>query len=214
MYGIVSQIPFKELALNLQEQGVSIHHQNFSDDELKVMNISRENIQPKSVGAPKRLESLDAEIHVVSVKNEKFCIVIGLQNNQPYEIFGGHLNGLGIKSNFKKGKIIKVNKSQYALEFDDIYIEDFSKQFTPTEQILFRLVSTSLRHGVPINFITEQLLKATNDITSMTAAAARVLKKYIKDGTFAGGQKCPQCGKELIYLEGCISCSCGWSKCS
>ena len=26
-------------------------------------------------------------------------------NNIPYEIFGGHLNGLGLKTNFKKGKI-------------------------------------------------------------------------------------------------------------
>lgn len=214
MYGIVSQIPFKELALNLQSQGVNIHHQNFSDDELKVLNISRENIKPQGVYAPKRLNSLDADIYVVSVKNEKFCIVIGLQNNQPYEIFGGHLNGLGIKSNYKKGKISKIKKGQYALEFDDISIEDFSKQFTPTEQILFRMTSTSLRHGVPIQFIVDQLQKATQDITSMASAAARVLKKYIKNGTCVNGQKCPQCGKELVYLEGCISCSCGWSKCS
>jgi len=215
MYGIVSQIPFKELALNLQSQGVSIHHQNFSDDELKVMNISRENIQPKSLGAPKRLESLDAEIHVVSVKNEKFCIVIGLQNGQPYEIFGGHLNGLGIKSNYKKGKITKVKKSQYALEFDDIYIEDFSKQFTPTEQILFRMTSTSLRHGVPIQFIVDQLQKATQDITSMASAAARVLKKFIKDGEKVQNQSCPNCGNGLVFMEGCVTCStCGYSRCS
>lgn len=215
IYGIVSQIPFKELALSLQSQNISIHHQNFSDDELKVMNISRENIQPKKLSAPKRLESLDADIYVVSVKSEKFCIVIGLQNGQPYEIFGGHLNGLGIKSNYKKGKIIKVKKSQYALEFDDIYIEDFSKQFTPTEQILFRMTSTNLRHGVPIQFIVEQLQKAQQDITSMAAAAARVLKKYIKDGETVHNQTCPSCGNGLVFLEGCVSCStCGYSKCS
>jgi ribonucleoside-diphosphate reductase alpha chain len=215
MYGIVSQLSFKELALTLQSQGVSIHHQNFSDDELKVMNISRENIKTNNASAPKRLDSLDADIYVISVKNEKFCIVIGLQNGEPYEIFGGHLNGLGIKSNYKKGKLIKIKKSQYALEFDDIYIEDFSKQFTPTEQILFRMTSTSLRHGVPIQFVVDQLQKATLDITTIGAAAARCLKKYIKDGEKVHNQSCPSCGNGLVFMEGCVTCSsCGYSRCS
>lgn len=215
MYGIVSELPFKDLATSLQRQGVSIHHQNFDDEELKVLNISRENIQSSCKTAPKRLDVLDADIYIVSVKNEKFCIVIGLQNGEPYEIFGGHLNGLGIKSNVKKGKIIKVSKSQYALEFDDIHIDDFSKQFTPTEQILFRMTSTNLRHGVPLIYVIEQLQKATQDITSMGAAAARCLKKYVKDGEKVHNQFCPSCGNGLVYMEGCVTCStCNWSKCS
>jgi ribonucleoside-diphosphate reductase alpha chain len=215
MYGIVSSLSFKDLAFKLKDEGVNIHHQNFSDEELKQLNISRESIQVKSADYPKRLSALEADIYVVTVKGEKYAIVVGLQNGQPYEIFGGHLNGLGLKSNYKRGKIIKIKKGQYSLEFDDVSIEDFSKQFTPTEQILFRMASMSMRHGVPIQFVVEQLQKATNDITSMASAAARCLKKYIKDGTSISGQKCPSCGKELIYMEGCSTCShCGYSKCS
>jgi ribonucleoside-diphosphate reductase alpha chain len=215
MYGIISNIPFRELAFKLKKELIEMHHQNFSDEELKDLNISRENIGLQCKKAPKRLTSLDAEIYTVAVKGEKFVIVVGLQNNQPYEIFGGHLNGLGLKSSYKKGKITKVKKGQYALEFDDIYIEDFSKQFTPTEQILFRMTSTSLRHGVPIHFIVEQLQKAQYDITSMGSAAARVLKKYIQNGEIVNGQFCPNCGNGMVYLDGCVSCStCGHSKCN
>ena len=215
MYGIISSMSFKELAMKLKEEGVDMHHQNFSDEELAELNFSLQKISSGSANAPERLETLDADIHVVSVKGEKFVIVVGIQNGQPYEIFGGHLNGLGLKSNFKKGKITKMRGGQYSLEFDDISIENFSKQFTPIEQIMFRLTSTSLRHGVPIQFIVEQLQKSTEDITSMGSAAARVLKKYIKDGESAQGQSCPTCKNSLIYLEGCVSCSsCGWSKCS
>ena len=64
-------------------------------------------------------------------------------------------------------------------------------------------------------FEKEQLQKGQDDITSMGAAAARCLKKYIRDGTEIKGQKCPSCGKDLVYLEGCCSCpSCGWSRCN
>jgi ribonucleoside-diphosphate reductase alpha chain len=161
------------------------------------------------------LDVLDADIYVVSVKGEKFVIVVGVQNGEPYEIFGGKVNGFGFKFNHKRGKIIHVKKGQYALEFDEIYIEDFSKQFSPTEQILFRLASLNMRGGMPIQYIVEQLQKAVDDITSMGAAAARVLKKYIKNGTGLVGQKCPTCGSKLIYMEGCASCtSCSYSKCS
>lgn len=216
MYGIVSEIPFQSLAMILKnDHGIQIHHQNFSDDELKVLNMSRENIDRMERSAPNRLDVLDADIYVVSVKGEKFVIVVGLQNGQPYEIFGGHVNGFGFKFTNKQGKISKVKKGQYALEIGDLVIEDFSKQFTPTEQILFRMASMSMRHGVPITFIVEQLQKATDDITSMASAAARVLKKYIKDGQNVAGQTCPSCGNQLIYIEGCASCgSCGYSKCS
>jgi ribonucleoside-diphosphate reductase alpha chain len=215
MYGIVSSVSFKDLAFKLKKEGVGMHHQNFSDDEMKELNISRESITQKDVGYPKRLPSIDADIYVVNVKGQKFVIVVGIQNGQPYEIFGGHVNGFGFKFAFKQGKITKVKKGQYALEIDDICIEDFSKQFTPTEQILFRMASMALRHGVPIQFVVEQLQKGQDDITSMGAAAARCLKKYIQDGTQIKGQKCPSCGKDLIYLEGCCSCaSCGWSRCS
>jgi ribonucleoside-diphosphate reductase alpha chain len=204
MYGIVSSIPFRELAFKLKDDSVPVHHQNFCDSELTELNISRESIPQRDAGYPKRLPSIDADIYVVSVKGQKFAIVVGIQNGQPYEIFGGHLNGFGFKFQQKKGK----------MEFGEITIEDFSKQFTPTEQILFRMASMALRHGVPIQFVVEQLQKASADITSMGAAAARCLKKYIKDGT-AIGQKCPSCGKELVYLEGCCSCpACGWSRCS
>jgi ribonucleoside-diphosphate reductase alpha chain len=214
MYGIITKIPFKELAFKLKDEGVGMHHQNFTDVELKALNISRERIEPLANHVPKRLPSLDADIYVINVKGVKYCVVVGLQNDQPYEIFGGHLNGLGLKTNYKSGKISKVKKGQYALEFDDVCIEDFSKQFTPTEQIIFRMASLQMRHGVPIRFIVEQLQRATDDITSMASAAARVLKKYIKDGESVGGGKCPTCSKELIYMDGCASCACGWSKCN
>ena len=127
------------------------------------------------------------------------------------------MNLLGFKFQYKEGKIEKIKNGQYRLEIgEDIEIDDFGKQFTPTEQSTFRLISLSLKSGVPLTSIVEQLQKSTDDMFSMTSAAARVLKKYINDGQKVIGQICPQCkGNELVYNEGCVSCTnCPWSKCS
>ncbi len=215
MYGIVSSFAFKDLAFKLKEEGINIHHQNFSDDELKELNISRENIQPIVLARPERLSVLDADIHVVTVKGEKFVMVVGIQNDKPYEMFGGHINGFGFKFQTKKGKLNKIKSGQYALEIDDVIIDDFSKQFTPTEQILFRFASLSLSNGIPIQDIVDQMQKGTMDITSMGSAAARVLKKYIKNGTSVDGKKCPSCQTQIVFIDGCCSCpNCNWAQCN
>jgi len=216
MYGIVSSIPFKNLAFKLKEEGVNIHAQNFSDDELKELNISRESVQQIIHVRPERPTVLESDIHVVTAKGDKFVMVVGILNGKPYEMFGGHMNGFGFKFNQKKGKMRKVKSDQYALEIgDDIEIEDFSKQFTPTEQILFRFVSLSLGSGIPIQETVDQLQKGASDITSLGAAAARVLKKYIKNGTVADGKKCPSCGTQIVFIDGCCTCpNCNWSKCN
>tara|TARA_R110000824_G_scaffold148242_3_gene317828 strand:+ start:3465 stop:6119 length:2655 start_codon:yes stop_codon:yes gene_type:complete len=215
MYGIISFEPFKELAFRLQDEGVYLHHQNFDDKELEALNIAKDDVKLQTGNIPKREKTLDADIHSVTVRGEKFVVVVGLQNGYPYEIFGGHMNGFGIKHKNMKGKITKVGKGVYALEFGDIIIDDFSTQFTPVEQILFRSASLCMRHGVPMQHIVEQLAKGSDDISSLTSATVRVMKKYIEDGQKVSGKPCPQCEKhELIYHDGCVKCSCGYEACS
>ena len=214
MYGIISFVDFKTLALDLMQEGITIHPQNFNETELNELHLSNNFISYST--APKRPKVIPADIYNVKIKGEKFVIAVGLLNGAPYEIFCGATNGLSFKFTRKTGFLTKVKKGVYKLEIgDDIEIADFSHQFSPVEQLLFRMVSTNLRHGVPLKFIVEQLNKATDDITSMSAAAARVLKKYIADGEVVTGKSCPNCNRTdtLIYSDGCVTCSCGWSKC-
>lgn len=215
MYGIVSFIPFRELAFKMKAENVEMSPQNFNEKELAELDISTDNI--KTTSAPKRPKELPADIYSITVKGQKFIILIGLLNEVPYEIFGGHMNGLDFKFQHKRGKIIKQGRGKYELEIDDLSINNFAEQFTPVEKSLFRSISISLRHGVQVQYIVEQLQKAEDDMFSIGSAASRVLKKYIQDKVKVSGAECPECKLSgvLIYANGCVECSnCSYTKCS
>lgn len=217
MYGIISFSPFKELAVKLMKENVTISEGNLTEDEKKEIGLSKVIAQQSDTfNASKRKETLDSDIYIITSKGKKYIISVGIQDGKLYEIFGGIVpEHLSFKFAHKNGKVTKVKKGHYKLEIgDDIIINDFGSIFTAEEQLLFRMISTSLRHNIPLKFIVQQLSKSTEDISSLTSAVGRVLKKYIKDGEVVNGNTCPSCGnKELIYGDGCVSCSCGWSKC-
>ena len=175
----------------------------------------KEFIEIHTNSAPKRPKTLPAEIHMITAKGEKFVVAVGFLNNQPYEILGGNANGFNIKK-ISNGELTKIKKGQYSLNIGDLEISDFSKHFTPQEQTIFRMASTMMRHGIPIEFIVEQMQKSSDDMFSLPSAIARVLKKYIKDGQSVIGFECPSCGdSNVIYSEGCKACkNCGWTACS
>ena len=80
------------------------------------------------------------------------------------------------------------------------------------ENLLTRMISTSLRHGADIRFVVEQLNKSEGDITSFGKAIARILKKYTNSELKE--KSCENCGETLIYEGGCEVCpSCGMSRC-
>ncbi len=227
MYGIISYTPFRDLAFSLKNERVNMHESNFSEQEKAELNIFGEKIIDIN-SSPKRQEKLDADIFFVTADGQKHIMAVGLQNNRPYEMFGGLLHdGMSFKKSIKRGSITKIednskkrydsikSKSRYKLEVgDDFVVDDFGKYFTTTEQKFFRLISLLLRKGTPIKEVVEQLNESSENIMSLASAAARVLKKYIADGEKPGG-KCPSCGGELVYSKGCVDCTqCEWGKCS
>ena len=126
---------------------------------------------------------------------------------------------------YSKGLLIKnerkTTNSRYDLKFGEnggeIVVKDIVKVFdNPNHSAFTRMISLSLRHGAKINFLVEQLMKdRDSDMFSFAKCIARVLKKYIANGDKVNGSSCPDCKKDLIYVDGCESCDeCGYSKCS
>jgi ribonucleoside-diphosphate reductase alpha chain len=174
--------------------------------------------------AVKRPDVLPCHIHQVNVKGEKWTILVGLMDGRPYEVFGGLSELIEIPKQHTEGVLIKATRSKirsrYDLQFgqDGWLIKDVTKVFDNVAyQVHTRMVSLALRHGAKPSFLVEQLQKdPDSDITSFSKVLARVLKKYIEDGTKVTSDKsCPSCNSEsLIYQEGCMTCKdCGYAKC-
>jgi ribonucleoside-diphosphate reductase alpha chain len=169
--------------------------------------------------APKRPETLECDIHQLTVSGDKWIVIIGLygENKDPYEVFAFKKKYINLSTSIKNGHLTKIKRGRYDLEINGVVIEDIKENFeVPEEQALTRLISTALRHGADINFIYEQLQKSEGNIISFSKAIARSLKKYL-NGEKISHLDCPECGSEksLIMQEGCYICkNCGWSKCS
>jgi len=182
-----------------------------------------------SVFPTKRPECLEADVVRFQNNKDKWIAFIGLIDGKPYEIFtglGDDEEGLLIPRSVTKGTIIKKRdgeESRYDFQYVNkrgykTTMEGLSHKFNPEFWNYAKLISGTLRHGMPINKVVElvsSLLLNDDSINTWKAGVARALKKYIPDGTKAEGAECGNCGSHtLVYQEGCLICQdCGYSKC-
>lgn len=162
--------------------------------------------------AVKRPKELDARLHIVTANGERYGVLVGLLDDNPYEIFAFPA------SSYSKadGKIIKVKKGEYRFNSEEFEINNLeTAALYPEGQVLTRLVSGLLRHGTNPYFIIEQIDKTPLEIVSFGKVLSRVLKTYIKEDSLKGKLKCNDCGSTNVSLqEGCLMCNdCGSSKC-
>lgn len=167
----------------------------------------------------KRPESLQCDIYVTKVKGKDWVVLIGVNNDVPYECFAFKQKNLKITHDLPNARLIK--RKEKGVNYYDLLanshfrLDDISSFFElGEEQSLTRSISLSLRYNIPIVDICDQLDKATGSVVELSKALLRVLKKYIKEGNI--GKECPNCGSKegLISQGGCITCKdCGYSKC-
>lgn len=168
---------------------------------------------PRTKAVP-RPEKLECDIHQLVSQNQKWVVLVGLLDGDPYEVFAMKQNSLYLPKELTHGLLFKAGSGHYNLETPDgWYLDNISRFFESGEQeALTRMISTSLRHGADIEFIVTQLFKAEGNITSFAKAIGRTLKSYVEKVT---SMKCSSCGSTHIKLqEGCFTCTdCGSSKC-
>ena len=165
--------------------------------------------------APKRPEELPCDIYHISSEKEKWLVLVGMLEGRPYEVFAGLEEKLNIPAKINKGAIRK-EKGTYNLIIgsgdDEWKIKDVPNMFENKQfGTITRITSMALRHGTPLKFVAEQLIR-DGGFDAFNKAIARVLKKYIEDQE-ESGMKCEKCGLKMKYVQGCLTCECGYSKC-
>jgi len=179
--------------------------------------------------APKRPNIMECDIHRSKVGGGDWLFFVGKLNGRPYEVFGGDGEQFTVPNKYKTGWILKNGKidgvSQYNIilgsledKNEKLEFKGITKHFNNFEYGAFtRVISLTMRHGVPINYICEQITKkeVEGDLFSFQRAMSRVLKKYISEGERSESE-CPEChSKEMIYKNGCPACQvCGHSNCA
>ncbi|MCQ6959249.1 adenosylcobalamin-dependent ribonucleoside-diphosphate reductase [Mucilaginibacter aquariorum] len=185
-------------------------------------------------GAPpflptKRPPVLEAGIVRFHNDKDKWIAFIGLLGGKPYEIFTGLADdedGILIPAWVDHGHILKSREpdgnSRYDFQYSNRYghkttIEGLSYKFNPEYWNYAKLISGTLRHGMPIEKVVDLIgtLQLDESINTWKNGVARALKKFIPDGTRVSRQLCQNCqSANLHYQEGCLTCKdCGSSKC-
>lgn len=161
---------------------------------------------------PKRPTTLTG---VMQHYSDGYAVVVGLLEGAPYEVF--YLNSSQVLENHS-GEVLIAKMKQDEYTTYTVYREDGTpaalvKSDDKEPSAASRPTSALLRHGVPVQFVVEQLYKAGRLATDRMA---RALKEFISEGTKVTSDKtCTSCGSDdLRYEQGCVTCySCGWSKC-
>ena len=218
--GVMLDKPKDDVCLDCKEASVELAN-SLGEDAHRIGQIIHTT-------APKRPIILPCDIHRHRVEGKDWLFLVGLLHGAPYEVWGGHSKNFEIPRKFKTGWIIKdgieEKRTMYDLYLGDLEDEEERIVFRNIGKLLdkydkgpfTRVVSWGLRHGAPIRFLCETVIKDDeSNLHSFSRIMARVMKKYISDGEKAGGQ-CPQCNStDIVYRNGCPQCQiCQWTHCS
>ncbi|MDO9510278.1 MAG: adenosylcobalamin-dependent ribonucleoside-diphosphate reductase [Bacteroidales bacterium] len=210
-------------------KGVTVYREGCRAGVLVSNEKEREEVVPviQENNAPPRPKVLEAEVVRFQNDAEKWVAVVGLYEGRPYEIFTGKEEGFYAPRWVNTGWVIKNRtadgKSRYDFAFEDkegyrTTIEGLSRSFDSEYWNYAKLISGILRHGMPLLSVVELVSKLSLDshsINTWKAGVERTLHRFIPDGTKPHKAVCESCGQSdnLQYQEGCLKCSCGFSKC-
>lgn len=178
-----------------------------------------------------RPESLNAKVYRFKNGSDRWIAFIGFLNNRPYECFLGKIDdGFSfLPKQVTEGiikKVIVEENGKKGRRYDFFYktkfghdnaFEAINEKFDQEFWNYARMLSGMLRHGLPIDQVVNIIDQLSDDtgigMNTWKKGVKRALAKNIDNGV-KSLSKCPNCGSDMVYQDGCEKClSCGSSKC-
>jgi ribonucleoside-diphosphate reductase alpha chain len=209
-------------------KGITVYREGSRDGVLVSKEESNKEETIPETTAPKRPQTVEANIIRFNNDNEKWIAVIGQLNGRPYEIFTGKAeDSFSIPNHVMRGWTIKnrnkSGKSRYDFRYKDkdgfnVTIEGLSRSFNPEFWNYAKLISGVMRHGMPLKYVinlVENLHLNGDSLNTWKNGIIRAISKLIPDGEVPLNNVCGSCGEAtMVYEEGCLNCkNCGHSKC-
>jgi len=166
------------------------------------------------IDAVKRPKLLECDIYHKTALKQDWMIIVGKLKGKPYEIFAfPELPNHIFPTKIERGEVSKVKSSVYKLSGHDgvksYEIGNIIPLIDESGQAHTRKFSLMLRHHVDPVYIIKDIDQYAI-VTSFDKVIQRVLRNYVIED----GEKCSECGGDLIRQDGCVKCSqCSWSKC-
>jgi ribonucleoside-diphosphate reductase alpha chain len=191
----------------------------------QVLNTKEKgSVRLGSNNAVERPATVPCDIFRATANGIEWHIIVGKVDNVPYELFA--INGKH-GSIPPTGYIVRNASRDYSLLNDDKSvllpnIIEIQEDIDPRISLETRRFSLELRHGIHPKFITQQIDKSSETLTSFCKVVGRIFKhKYISDEEFIETLRkedrvCPECKGTLISEACCVKCSnsdCSYSKC-
>ena len=173
---------FKNVYKKAWEKGIKGFTTYRTGTMTSVLSKSSSANKIQKTNSPSRPRELPCNVHHITVKGEQYFVIVGIYNDEPYEVFAGK-NGF-INRKVKQGTVIKLGrpKGVYKAILDDgLEMCPINATCSAEEDALTRMTSTSIRHGADIHMVVQQLEKVRGDMTCLAKSMARALKKYIPD---------------------------------
>jgi ribonucleoside-diphosphate reductase alpha chain len=169
-----------------KEKGGSIEAASFSAKMQDQLPSTVSTKGPTKVSLP---EVLDAKRYrLKDTKGNTIYLIVCFEGDKPMEVFA--------KFPFNDG-------------------EDLQEKSTMWTTVC-RLVSTALRHQVPMAEIIKQLERSSGRMKDLPGQLSKLLKTFMAHTEMGYSAPCPEseCSGELRFEEGCEKCpECGYSKC-
>lgn len=194
-------------------KGMTIYREG-SRSGILVSNKSEQPDDFNYIDAVKRPKLLECDIYHKTALKQDWMIIVGKLKGKPYEIFAfPELPNHIFPTKIEKGEVSKVKSSVYKLSGHDgvknYEIGNIIPLIDESGQAHTRKFSLMLRHHVDPVYIIKDIDQYAI-VTSFDKVIQRVLRNYVIED----GEKCSECGGDLIRQDGCVKCSqCSWSKC-